>query len=195
MKHLILPHIMNYKRQCVVHNYINNIENFLNHISAVSLIYLYTDWKVCNIVTTNMCTFGLDVIPYGCVSPHLSDTQCKCAPFGKMFICYTCVSCYWYKTDAKYRFVMPNMCVSPCRHGRPNIYAIYLPCSHRCVSPCWFGAKCIYNSYYTNNTCHLCVIHKHYKTCVKSRSVSHCGCASPRGCGTSHGYSQTRRTP
>ena len=195
MKYLILPHIMNYKRQCVVHNYNKKIANVLDYICSVSLVNIYTDWKVSSIMITIMCTFCLDATLYGCVSPHLSDIQCKCAPFVKMFICYTCVSCYWYKTDAKCRFAMPYMCVSPCRHGRPNIYAIYSPCSYRCVSPCWLGAKCIYNSYYTNNKCYMCVIHEHYKTCVKSRFVSHYGCDSPRGCGTSHGYSQTYRTP
>ena len=186
---------MNYKRKCVVHNYIKDIVNVLDHIYSVSLVNIYKDWKVCNIVITIMCTFCLDAILYGCVSPHLSDIQCKCAPFVKMFMCYTCVSCCWYKTVAKYRFTMPYMCASPCRHGGPNIYAIYSPCSYRCVSPCWLGAKCIYNSYYTNNTCYIRVIHEHYKTCVKSRLVSHCGCVSPRGCDTSHGYSQTCRTP
>ena len=194
MRYLCLPHIMNYKRQCVVHNYTKKIENVLDHICAVSLVILYTDWKVCSIGITIMCTICLDAILYGCVSPHLSATQCRCALFVNMFICCTCVSCYWYKTDAKCRYAMPYMCASPCRHGRPNIYAIYSLCSYRCVSPCWPGAKCIYNSYYTNNTCYICVIHEHYKSCVK-RFVSHTRCASPCCCVTSHGYSQTRRSP
>ena len=197
MKYLILLHIMNYKRQCAVHNYIKKVTNVFDYICSVSLVNIHTDWKVCSmmITITIMCHFCLYAILYGCVSPHLSDIQCKCAPFVKVFMCNICVSCCWYKTDAKGRFAMSYMCVSPCRHGRPNIYAIYSPCSYRCVSPCWLGAKCIYNSYCTNNTCYICVIHEHYNTCVKSRFVSHYGCDSPRGCGTSHGYNQTYRTP
>ena len=195
MKYLILPHIMNYKRQCVIHNYFKKVANVSDHICSVSLVNIYTDWKVCSIMITIMCTFCLDAILYGCVSPHLSDIQCKCAPFVKIFICYTFVACCWYETGAKWRLAMPYMCALPCRHSRPNIYAIYSSSSYRCVSPCWLDAKCIYNSYYTNNKCYIRVIHEHYKTCVKSRLVSYCGSVSPRGCDTSHGYSQTCRTP
>ena len=96
MKYLILLHIMNYKRQCAVHNYIKKVTNVSDYICSVSLVNIHTDWKVCNMMTTIMCNFCLYAILYGCVSPHLSDIQCKCAPFVKMFICYICVSCCWY---------------------------------------------------------------------------------------------------
>ena len=190
-----MPHMMNYKRQFVLHNYIKKLSNALDHICAVSWFNICTDWNVCSVVITLVPTFCLDAILYGSVSPHLSDTQCLCAPCVSMYIFCTCVSCYWYETGSKCRCAMLYMCASPCRHGRPNIYAIYSPCSYRCVSPCWLGDKYIYNSSYTNNTCYIYVMYKHYGTYVKSWFVSHCWCSSPRGCGTSHGYCQISHTP
>ena len=176
-----MSHIIDYKIQCVVYNYIRNI--------------LCTDWKVCRIVINLVCIPYLGVMLYGCVSPHLSDTHCRYTIFVTSYIFYTYVSYYWYKMDAKCRCTVPNMCASLCWYGRPNMCTIYTLCSYRCVSPCWHGAKSTYNIYYTSTVCYICVIHNWYKLCVVSWCASPRGCVSPRGCGTSHGYSLTYHTP
>ena len=103
MRYLIMPHMMYYKRQCVLHNYIKKLAKVLDHFCAVSWFNICTDWKVCSVVNTIVLTFCLDAILYGSVSPHLSDIQYICAPCVTMSIFCTCESCYWYESASKCR--------------------------------------------------------------------------------------------